>query len=164
MDDDLFQLEAELKRLRPAVPSRGLLRNVERELTSEAARRSKAIAPVQWLVTASLAAAATVALMYAINPRRASAPNVAEERAHLSSRTPNPNASSHDAPLKPIAAQNVLLSASDEGLVTLGDGTQARKQRLHYVDTITWKNPRTNASLTWTVPREEIRVVPIAFQ
>jgi hypothetical protein len=32
------------------------------------------------------------------------------------------------------------------------------------VDTITWKNPRTNASVRWTVPREEVRVVPVKFQ
>ena len=67
-------------------------------------------------------------------------------------------------PLKPVAAENVLISATDEGLVTLEDGTRARRERLQYVDTITWKNARTNASLTWRVPREEVRVVPIAFQ
>lgn len=71
-----------------------------------------------------------------------------------------------DSPMemKPIAAENVLVSARDEGLVTLADGTAARRERLHFVDTITWKNPRTNASLVWTVPREEVRVVPISFQ
>ena len=66
--------------------------------------------------------------------------------------------------MKPIAAENVLVSARDEGLVTLADGTEARRERLHFVDTITWKNPRTHASLVWTVPREEVRVVPISFQ
>jgi hypothetical protein len=68
------------------------------------------------------------------------------------------------AVLKPVAAEKVLYAAQDEGLVTLEDGTTARRERLSYVDTITWKNPRTNASLTWSVPREEVRVVPVHFQ
>jgi hypothetical protein len=66
--------------------------------------------------------------------------------------------------LKPVAGENVLYSARDEGLVVLEDGTPARRERLQFVDTITWKNPRTNASLKWTVPREEVRIVPISFQ
>ena len=47
---------------------------------------------------------------------------------------------------------------------TLDDGTAARRERFQYVDTITWKNPRTNASVRWTMPREEVRVVPVKFQ
>ena len=66
--------------------------------------------------------------------------------------------------LKPIQVENVLLGADDEGLVTLADGTQARRERLRYIDTVVWKNTRTNASLTCSVPREEVRVVPIVFQ
>jgi hypothetical protein len=66
--------------------------------------------------------------------------------------------------LKPVAAENVLVSASDEGFVTLADGTAARRERLQFVDTITWKNPRTNSSLRWSIPREEVRIVPVVFQ
>jgi hypothetical protein len=48
--------------------------------------------------------------------------------------------------------------------VTLADGTPARRVRQSYVDKITWENPRSNASLVWSVPREEVRVVPVNFQ
>jgi len=48
--------------------------------------------------------------------------------------------------------------------VTLDDGTTARRLRQSYLDRITWKNPETNASLVWSVPREEIRVVPVLLQ
>ena len=78
--------------------------------------------------------------------------------------TPSRGAVVADALLKPVAAENVLVSASDEGLVTLEDGTPARRERLQFVDTITWKNPRTNSSLRWSVPREEVRIVPVVFQ
>jgi hypothetical protein len=66
--------------------------------------------------------------------------------------------------LKPVAAENILYAARDEGLVLLDNGMPARRARLNYVDTIIWENPRTNASLKWSVPREEVRVVPISFQ
>ena len=63
-----------------------------------------------------------------------------------------------------LAEEDGLVRARDEGFVTLDDGTPARRERLVFVDTITWSDPRTNASLTWTVPREEVRVVPVSFQ
>ena len=78
--------------------------------------------------------------------------------------TTNAALPSADTPLKPVAAENVLVSARDEGLVILEDGTSARRERLQFVDTITWKNPRTNSSLRWSVPREEVRIVPVVFQ
>ena len=68
------------------------------------------------------------------------------------------------ASFKPVAAENLLLDASDEGYTTLDDGTPVRRMRRSYIDTITWKDPRTNASLTWSVPREEVRVIPVVFQ
>ena len=157
MDDDLKQLEAELQRLRPAAPSRALLLRVERDLAAPAAQAaSRAAAPVRWVWFAALPAAAAIAVMLVqysgrtpMNGSQTAAPAVV---------------ASGDAPLKPVATENVLISASDEGLVTLDDGTPARRERLQFVDTITWKNPRTNSSLRWSVPREEVRVVPVLFQ
>ena len=68
------------------------------------------------------------------------------------------------AVFKPVSAENLLYAQRDDGLVTLADGTTARRYRSSYVDTITWKNPRTQASLRWSVPRTEERVVPVSFQ
>jgi len=65
---------------------------------------------------------------------------------------------------KPVAAQNILLDSQDEGYVTLADGRTARRVRQSYLDRITWKNPRTNASLTWSVPREEVRITPVSYE
>jgi hypothetical protein len=79
----------------------------------------------------------------------------------LSRSAPSARAS---AAFRPVAAENILYATNDEGYVTLEDGTPARRVRTHYVDTITWKNPDGRASLRWTVPREEIRVVPVSFQ
>jgi hypothetical protein len=79
--------------------------------------------------------------------------------------SPAPDGSlANAAAFKPVAAENLLVEARDEGYVTLDDGTTARRVRRSYVDTITWQDPRTNASLVWSVPREEVRVVPVLFQ
>lgn len=167
MDDDLQQLEAELKRLRPAAPTRDFLARVERELSLPiAAPVVRRAAPRWWLWAGALPAAAAFAVMLTLGLRHRQAPAAA-------SPSPSPAApiavaaapaAIGAAPFKPVAAENVLYAAQDEGLVTLSDGTPARRERLNYVDTIVWKNPRTNASVRWTVPREEVRVVPVKFQ
>lgn len=151
MDDELQQLEAELKRLRPVAPSRELWQRIGQELTPPAQARQGGVGAWVWLTALPVAAALIVFL--ALTTRR-SAPTSTE----------SPAAGVSPALLKPVAAQNLLYAARDEGLVVLDDGTTARRERLNYVDTITWKNSRTHASLTWSVPREEVRVVPVSFQ
>ena len=161
MDDETRQLEAELTRLRPITPSRALVRRIETELATASVPR-RTIPWFEWCLAAALPAAALIVLLLTQFPR-------AGDARVNSGATPNEplsvaGGSFREGALKPVAAEKVLVSADDEGLVTLADGTQARRERLRYVDTITWKSPRTNASLTWTVPREEVRVVPVAFQ
>jgi hypothetical protein len=160
MDDDLDQLEAELKRLRPAAPSRTITTRIEREL---AMQRRPQRASIHWLWSAALPIAAAIALM-ALVPGRRPAEKAGEAKIASGPASVQPASQPSASALKPVAAENVLYAARDEGLVTLDDGTTARRERLSYVDTITWRNPRTNASLTWSVPREEVRVVPVHFQ
>ncbi len=190
MDEDLKQLEAELQALQPAAPRRDLVTRIEAELAaptaagaSPSAAPALAVPPVSrpsrqwWLYTgAAMAAAAAVALTLIVLPRRAGPPDTpaSEPTRQVAAVTPvstlvaeqpiEDNGQTELAVFKPVASENVLYAVRDEGLVTLDDGTAARRERLNYVDTITWKNPRTNASVKWTVPREEIRVVPVKFQ
>lgn len=142
MDNDFQDLEAELKALRPAAPSRELHARVTRELTP--AGRA-----LPWWMWSAVPAAAALIIAFTLAQRNA-LPGVVEADA-----TPQ---------FRPVSAENVLYSAQDEGPVTLADGTLARRVRSSYVDTITWENPRNNASLRWSVPREEIRIVPVRFQ
>jgi len=157
MDDDLAQLEAELKRLRPAPLSPDFTARIAAAL--EAAPAPQSGRPVRLWSWIALPTAAVVAALLA---------HVAESRlAQASGGTETtlagPTAAAAEPSYKPVAAENLLVSASDEGLVTLDDGTPARRRRLRFVDTITWRDPRTNASVTWSVPREEVRVTPVAF-
>ena len=155
MDDELLHLEAELKRLRPAEPSRELLARLDRELGHQQERRA---VRVWWFWAGALPIAAALAVMLFATARREAGLGAPDslEVTDAESRSA--------APFQPVAAENVLYAALDEGFVTLSDGTTARRERLSYVDTITWKNPRTNASVRWSVPREEVRVVPVNFQ
>lgn len=141
MDDELQELENELKQLRPVAPTRDLRARIETELTAKPRHRPA------WFVWSALplaAAAAWGAWMFL--------PGVLRDSP---SRVPQG--------FQPVAAENLLLDVRDEGYVTLEDGSPARWIRQSYIDTIVWKNPRTNASMAWRVPREEIRVVPVEF-
>ena len=60
---------------------------------------------------------------------------------------------------EPIKASSVLYDMKEDGAATLPDQTEGRQVRYRYVDTYTWKNPTTKASLRWSVPRDEVRLV-----
>ena len=64
---------------------------------------------------------------------------------------------------QPVGAATVLYDLKEDGVVTLPNRTPARRLRYRYVDTYTWKNPATNASLKWSVPRDEVRVLPASL-
>jgi hypothetical protein len=144
MDDELQKLEAELKQLRPLSPGSAWQTRLARELGASAPAQVPQIGFRWWWVALPAAAAVALVFNYRLRDPAAAAQPVAS--------------------FKPVAAENVLYAAADEGLITLDDGTPARRERLHFVDTITWRNPRTNASLVWSVPREEVRIVPVRFQ
>ncbi len=154
MDDELNQLEAELRRMRPAAVPDELMLRIGRELARPAAPRPPAV--VHWIWGVTVPAAAALAVWLAPAGLRAPQDGGTGMRAAATTVA--------EAALKPVKVENVLVAAQDEGFVTLDDGTPARRARLKFVDSVTWKDPRSNASLTWTVPREEVRVMPVVFQ
>ncbi len=153
MDDELLKLEAELKQLRPAQPSFQLEGRLDSAMNEgEAPQRRGQMLKFGWLAPIAIAAALVlVGLCLQWRPR-ISAP------ATVAAAVPS------SAKYKAVAAENLLLSSADEGYVTLSDGTVARRIRQTYVDTITWQNPRTHASLKWRLPREEVRFEALALQ
>ena len=144
MDNELQELEAELKRLRPLAPSEIVVARIGSEL---GARRRNF-----WGWAALPLAAALVGAV------------VMRNRAVEPIANPLTPSTPVMATFKPVSAENVLYEHRDNGLVTLADGTTARRYRNSYVDTITWKDPRSKASLRWSVPRTEDRVVPVTYQ
>ena len=152
MDDEIENFEAELVKLTPRGPSRDLLRRLEAELSP----RNSRVIRRWWPAAIALPLAAAMAVAVAVSWHRVQMP-----AAVTAARPP---AAIPANVLKPVSAAKVLYALSDEGIVTFNDGTRARRERLEYLDTITWENPRTHASLTWSVPREEVRVVPIRYE
>jgi hypothetical protein len=150
MDKELEDLENELLALVPKRPSAALAGRIEAELSPR-----KRIA---W-AWGALPLAATVAVLLSLYSRPA-AEN--PSRAHPPSA---PFAEVAVAPVfKPVVTQNLLYDAQDDGIVTLADGSKARQVSRSYVDTVVWRDPQSRASLTWSVPRNEVRVTPISFQ
>jgi hypothetical protein len=147
---EITELELELRRLRPLEPSARLRTSLGQQLK---AKRHGTLVRLSWLVVPMAAGLAIFLNTPPSHDRTIPQPTT--------SAMVDPRAAT---PFKLIAAENILLDSRDEGLVTLADGTPARRLRESYVATLVWKNPRTDASFKWTVPREEFRVVPVSFQ
>lgn len=151
MDEELQQLEAELKQLRPRAVSAGLRQRVAGELAAGRMSRAWAALPL----AAALAVAFTLWQRADENQVLAEA----EPRQPLAAGSPQP-----EAQFKPVSVEKLLYDAKDDGAVTLDNGMRVHRMREFYVDTVTWRDPQTNASLRWSVPREEVRLQPVIFQ
>jgi hypothetical protein len=169
MDESLQELENELKTLAPRRASARWLDQVNRELVAElpaSARPRYASATNlnswKWLGwrTAGLAAALALVVLAGFVRLRPDQPAV--PASPLASAPVAAN-QQDAAAYQPVNATNVLYDLKDEGAVRVAGDSPARQIRARYVDTYTWKNPRNNASIKWTVPRDEIRVVPASY-
>lgn len=168
MDETLQELENELKRLTPRRPSAALIKALEGELglpvASASARRDNAAAgvrPWKW-ASWSLAAAAVIAFVALFQfARQPAAPSAqpAVEVAVAPTVKPVRSDTTPGNRYEPVQATTVLYDLKEDGTAVLADRTEGRQVRYRYVDTYTWKNPTTNASLRWSVPRDEVRVI-----
>jgi hypothetical protein len=169
MDETLQELENELKRLTPRRPSPRWVGKIERELGATAmpvlpiatSPVTDSTRPWKWVPWAA-AAAAAVALIAVLQSRKGSPsmgespPNEVAATAPLNPGTPEPQVSNR---YEPVQATSVLYDLKEDGAAILPDQSQGRQVRYRYVDTYTWKNPTNNASLRWSVPRDEVRVI-----
>lgn len=149
MDESFSDLERELQLLRPAKPSAALASRIEAQMRNQ---RRHVTGRLTWLVLPIAAAAVFIFSMR--NSSDASSDRVATGTGGA----PKP------AVFQVVGSENVLLNAQDEGVTTLPDGTPARRVRETYLATVVWKDPKTEASLQWTMPREEFRIIPISLQ
>lgn len=177
MDDLHHDLEAELKALRPRQPSEVLRARLETELersgTFAAGRKRYTTATsltswkwLGWRLGAGIAVLALAAVgvsRYATRPAPAAPlpPTSASVSSAASAATPVLTAVPDV--YRPVSAASVLYDLKDEGTVYVGDRQPARQARFRYVDTVTWTNPRSRASLKMSVPRDEVRVLPASF-
>jgi hypothetical protein len=169
MDNSLEEFENELKALQPRRAAPHWLDQVNRELAAELPASARPhfttatnLSSWKWLGwrTAGLAAALAIVATMALISLRQSRPAVAP--LEVAKNTP-PVPSATVASYQPVSASNVLYDLKDEGEVNVAGTASARQVRARYVDTYTWRNPRNNASIKWTVPRDEVRVVPASY-
>jgi hypothetical protein len=176
MDESFDELEAELKSLHLRRPAPALLERIGSELAvaapSAAGPRYTSATNLnswKWLGWRAAGLAAAFALITTVswlNLER-KAPVVTRTPEQIAATSPARPTSDTAMPAKErrpsVAATNVLYDLKDEGTVYVNGDTPARRLRYRYLDTYTWKNPRNNASLKWSVPRDEIRVLPASL-
>jgi anti-sigma-K factor RskA len=159
--DDLFEIEAELKKLEPAKASPELMSRVESALTQppfkvmdgKTSRAANGALRRWWPVGLAAAAAALVLLT------RGSVNRLPSQS------TPSPATASFSAPAAadfiPAGLTQVVYDARDEGIhFTPGAATPVRRLRSQKRETLHWRNPNTGASLRVSYPAEEVTLIP----
>lgn len=150
--DEFSELEADLKKLRPAAISDALVSRLEREMTREreSGRRTAGVLPrrrpvfVRWCpVGAGIAAALAFFLLARQTPNETKAPE-----------TSSPVATALQDALVPTDHTRVVYDSRDEGLLFAGDAP-FRRTRYQTRETMEWKNPASGASLRVSYPSEE---------
>jgi hypothetical protein len=168
--NDFFELENELKKLRPAQPSENLAARIERSLAE--AQESAATAGVlpksqhfrvNWFsLGLGLTAAAALLLVARIDgdhpvkraPATASAP----------AASPSTTTEKTDR-LVVSGLTQVVYNTRDEGLLFAADAAQPmRRLRSQTRQTLQWRNPSTGASLRVSYPSEEVELIPVSGQ
>lgn len=173
MDESLQELENELKRLTPRAPSASLLAALERELGPAAAHPTPAPARrytsatslrswkwASWSLAGAAAAALLLVFLMSARPPAVSPENRVAVTPPVEAATPSALTANR---YEPVQASSVLYDLRESEPTLLPDRTEGREVRYRYVDTYTWKNPATNASVRWSVPRDEVRLIRASF-
>jgi len=178
--NDFFELENELRNLRPARPSPILFERVEEALMDSGAGASPARQPERlpynWFSLGfGLAAAAVLVLFAAISMERRH-----ERREKIAQISPAPEkrpilpaqrdgigvrGSTSSNRFIPAGATQVVYNTRDEGL-QFARGSEQPLRRLRYQthQTWQWRNPTTGASLRVSYPSEEVVLIPVSGQ
>lgn len=64
---------------------------------------------------------------------------------------------------EPVGAEQVLVRAVDEGVVTAGEDGPVRRFRYEFIDTVTLVDESDGSVFTMQAPREEILYVPVTL-
>jgi hypothetical protein len=166
MDETLQDLEHELKRLTPRQPSAALMHALEQDLGAETVNKSvlpystaTSLRSWKWATWSLAGVAATVALVALVQLNRRPGPASIAPKLTQNQSVPTPPVEKPVNRYEPVQASSVLYDLQESSPTPLPDRTEGREVRYRYVDTYTWKNPATNASLRWSVPRDEVRLV-----
>jgi hypothetical protein len=167
---DFFEIENELRKLRPVQPSPELFERVKRgiaHIDEDINAADKIVRPARfrtgWVsLGLGLAAAAMLLVLARFDPQRAPA-----LRGAVASATPAPLAVAPVSPAQfiPAGASRVVYHTQDEGLIfPSGSSEPVRRVRSRSRETWQWRNPNTGASLRVSYPSEEVQLIPVTGQ
>jgi hypothetical protein len=172
--NDFFELENELKKLRPAPPSPVLFERVEQALQNCGAGASPARQPAWlthnwWSLGFGLAAAAVLILFAVVTMERRQErqETIAQTSSATDERAIPRNLTQSMSPSRFVSTggTHVVYNTRDEGL-HFADGSERPVRRVRYrtQQTWRWRNPETGASLRVSYPSEEIVLIPVSGQ
>jgi len=172
--NDFFEIEHELKKLRPARFSHEFLAQVKQAMADPEIGGDKIIRPnrfaLNWTALGvGLAAAALFLVLAQVNTQRGEkqSERIAQNSAATETRPVLSGAegSASANPFIPTGATQVLYNTRDEGLHFTG-GSEGPMRRLRYQtrETLQWRNAQTGESLRVSYPSEEIVLIPISGQ
>jgi hypothetical protein len=176
--NDFSELESELKKLRPALPSPVLFQRVQQALDSCSASvsgvRWKPWRPTEtsskwWSLGFGLAAAAVLILFAVVTmERHHERQETVAQNSPVAAEQPAPRGMAQSmSPGQFVSAggTDLIYNAHDEGL-HFADGSERPVRRLRYQtqQTWRWRNPKTGASLRVSYPSEEIVLIPVSVQ
>lgn len=164
--NDFSEIEADLKRLRPAPVSPELSRRIERALVVPSGPPTAGVLPRPrfgsrsgnwWSLGLGLTGVAALLVLGLTFFDQSTMPSrVASTR---------PEASGTKG-FQPAGLTQVVYSRRDEGLVypPNDSGTVRRRLRYETRETMRWRNAQTGASLRVTFPAEQVVLTPISYQ
>jgi hypothetical protein len=175
--NDFSELEAELKKMRPAPVSDGFLARIERDLAQSDPVPTAGIVPrprqnnFWWSLGLGLAGAAALVLLgiAKFSKEPASQPALAQRGTSVLPNEISPSefsANENESGLQPSRLTRVVYHRRDEGLVFSPNQSEQplRRVRFETRDTMQWRNPQTGASLRVSYPAEQVVLTPVSFQ
>jgi len=164
--NDFSELEQQLRKLRPILPSQNLALRIERALAETRSPGATAVlsrprrSNWSWLSLGLGLAAATAILIVA----RVNIDQPKKETKNVASIPP--------VAIVPVATEfvpadftRVVYRTSDEGLRFPSASAQpVRRFRSQTRETLVWRDPKSGASLRISYPSEEISLIPISGQ
>src|SRR2546428_3426373 len=172
--NDFSEIEAELKKLRPAQIRAELTARIERALaeqtpapitpTSGVLTRRRS-ARTNWIslgLGIGLAAAAGFLMLARVSDDQKSP---SQKTVTRMTPTPARNATGNDSRLIPAGFTEIVYNTRDEGL-QFPDGAEQPMRQMRYQtsETLRWRNPETGASLRISYPSEEVVLIPVSGQ
>ncbi len=163
--NDFSELEAELKKLRPAPASNALLQRIEAALaqpetpTAAILPRRRRRQNVWWSLGLGLTGVAALLVIGLIFFDRTPLP------ADVAAVQPAPTAGAVSG-FQPVGLSQVVYSGRDEGIVFPPNDSGVPRRRVSYEtrETMRWRNPTTGASVRLSYPAEQIVLTPVSFQ